>query len=153
MEKKVRYIQDGNTVRKVYDFPGIEHIEKEDIKRKPQKRTYRNVEPAPRMSLKTTLILAASVVVSVINCINYLNVQAEITETKSAISSLEASIDTLSTRNDSIQYEIDSCMDVEYIIRVAKEELGMVTVSENQIITYESTRNEYMEQLGDVPEK
>lgn len=152
MSRKVRYITEGNTIKKIYEFPEQQRIEKEKIRSNPHRRTYRNNETAPRMSLKMTLILAASVLISVTSCINYLNTQSEITEIKSNISSLEKSIETLATRNDSIEYELDS-IDVEYIMKVATEELGMVMVQENQIVTYDSTRNEYMEQYSDVPEK
>ena len=153
MERNYRYVQDGNTIRKVYEFPerNDERIKKQE--RKPHRRTYRQEEKAPKMSLKAALFMAATVIISVMSCINYLKAEADITETKTNISSLEKSIDTISTQNNSVQYEIDSYVDVNYIIKTATEELGMVMVSEDQIITYDSTRNEYMEQYGDVPEK
>ena len=154
MERNYRYVQEGNTIRKVYDFPERNDEERKKLKReKPHRRTYRQEEKTPKMSLKATMLMAVSVVLSVISCINYLDAEADIAETKSNIASLEKSIDTITTKNDSIQYEIDSFVDVNYIIKTAKEELGMVMVSEDQIIKYDSTRNEYMEQYGDVPEK
>lgn len=155
MERNYKYVQDGNTVRKIYEFPerNDERRKKQNNEVKPHRRTYRQEEQAPKMSLKVTMFMAVSVILSVMSCINYLDAQADVTETKNNISALEKSIDTLATQNDSIQYEIDSFVDVNYIIKTATEELGMVMVSENQIITYDSTRNEYMEQYGDVPEK
>lgn len=153
MERKVRYIQEGNTVRKIYEFPERERIEREKVRKNPDVRHVLRTDETRRMSLKMTLVLAVSVLISVGSCINYLNVQADISEVKSDISSLETTIDTLVTRNDSIQYEIDSYIDVENIMKVAKEELGMVMVKEDQIVTYDTTRSEYMEQYGDVPEK
>ena len=154
MERNYRYVQDGNTIRKVYEFPERDdERRRKQNKEKPHRRTYRQEEKAPKMSLKITLLMAMSVILSVMSCINYLNAEAEITETKNNITALEKSIDTLATQNDSVQYEIDSFVDVNYIIKTAMEELGMVMVSKEQIITYESTRNEYMEQYGDVPEK
>ena len=105
------------------------------------------------MSFKITLLMAVSVILSVMSCINYLNAEADVSETKKNITSLEKSLDTITTQNDAIQYEIDSFVDVNYIIKTATEELGMVMVSRNQVITYDSVRNEYMEQYGDVPEK
>ena len=154
MERNYRYVQEGNTIRKVYVFP-----ERDDERRKKQnreknhRRTYRQEEKAPKMSLKMTLLMAVSVILSVMSCINYLNAEADITETKKSIAALEESLDTLTTQNNSIQYEIDGFVDVSYIIKTATEELGMVMVSKNQVITYDSTRNEFMEQYGDVPEK
>lgn len=154
MERNYRYVQEGNTIRRVYEFP-----ERDDDRRRKQnkekshRRTYRQEEKAPKMSLKITLLMAVSVILSVMSCINYLKAEADITETKKNITALEKSIDTLATQNNSVQYEIDSFVDVNYIIKTATEELGMVMVKKEQIITYDSTRNEYMEQYGDVPEK
>lgn len=151
MERKVRYVQEGNTLREVYDFPARQPKEKEHTSERVHKRTYYEVEKAPRMSLKMTVLLAASVVLSVMSCIKYLNVQADINEVKNDITKLEKNIDVLSTKNASVAYEIDSYVDVEYVMKTAIEELGMVMADEEQVITYESTRNEYMEQYGDVP--
>ena len=153
MERNYSYVQEGNTIRKVYEFPERGDERRKQYKEKPHRRTYRQEEKAPKMSLKITLLMAVSVILSVMSCINYLNAEADITETKNNITSLEKSIDTITTQNDSVQYEIDSFVDVNYIIKTAMEELGMVMVSKDQIITYNSTRNEYMEQYGDVPEK
>lgn len=153
MERNYRYVQEGNTIRKVYEFPERDDERRKQYKEKPHRRTYRQEEKAPKISLKITLLMAVSVILSVMSCINYLNAEADITETKNNITSLEKSIDTITTQNDSIQYEIDSFVDVNYIIKTAMEDLGMVMVSKDQIITYNSTRNEYMEQYGDVPEK
>lgn len=153
MERNYRYVQEGNTIRKVYEFPERDDERRKQHKEKPHRRTYRQEEKAPKISLKITLLMAVSVILSVMSCINYLNAEADITETKNNITSLEKSIDTITTQNDSIQYEIDSFVDVNYIIKTAMEDLGMVMVSKDQIITYNSTRNEYMEQYGDVPEK
>lgn len=153
MERNYRYVQEGNTIRKVYEFPERDDDRRKQYKEKPHRRTYRQEEKAPKISLKITLLMAISVILSVMSCINYLNAEADITETKNNITSLEKSIDTITTQNDSVQYEIDSFVDVNYIIKTAIEDLGMVMVSKDQIITYNSTRNEYMEQYGDVPEK
>lgn len=150
MERKIRYIQEGNTIRKVYDFPERKVDAPRKI-REQHRRTYRQAKEAPRMSLKMTLLMAVSVIASVAVCINYLDVQSGISALKTEISSLESTIDTVTARNDSLEYEISSYIDVEYIMRVATEELGMVMVKEEQIKNYESTRSEYMEQYNDVP--
>lgn len=151
MENRVRYIQEGNTVRKVYEFPEREEKKVKKVTRQPESQTGNQEAQALVLGLKMTLLLAVSVFVSVLSCINYLDAQADITKTKNNIAALQTSIETLTTRNDSVEYEIDSFVDVEYITKVAKEELGMVMVQEEQVISYESTRNEYMEQYGDVP--
>ena len=105
------------------------------------------------MSMGMTVVLALAMIFSLGLCIQYLNVQSDISAIKENMSSLRNEIDTLATKNDSVEYDINSYIDVDYIIKTAKEELGMVDVNQNQIVTYNTNRNEYMEQYGDVPEK
>lgn len=153
MGRNVRYFEDGNTVRKIYEFPERERKSNNRVHLEPHRRTYRHIKETPRMSLRMTMLLAASVLVSVFSCIQYLGAQADIAEVKESIAGTQTSLDTITTQNDCLQYEIDSFVDVEHIMKVAKEELGMVMVKEEQIVTYDSTRSEYMEQYADVPEK
>lgn len=151
MAKRYNYYEDGNTVRKVVEVP-------HEKPRKKKKRRVRVEKEAKLLSVKTisakTVVLFAMLLVtSVISCINYLDVQSEIVNRKKEISSLESSIENVRAINDSMKYEIGSYIDVNYITKIAMEELGMVRASEGQIIGYDSKRNEYMEQYNDVPEK
>lgn len=153
MERNYKYYQDGNTVRKVYEIPEPQKRQKKNIESKPRRKPQDITIPRKDISLGMTLVLALAVIVSVWSCILYLGAQSQAAEIKKEITTLENSVATLATKNDSIEYEIDSFIDVEYIMKVATEELGMVMIQERQIVTYETSRNEYMEQYADVPEK
>ena len=103
------------------------------------------------MSVPYVIFLSVAVVAIVIMCIKYLNINSEITETKNKISVIESQIDTLSAQNDAMDYEINGYVDVDYVLRVATEELGMINAREDQIKFYDSSDTEYMKQLYDIP--
>ena len=50
-----------------------------------------------------------------------------------------------------MDYEINGYVDVDYVLRVATEELGMINAREDQIKFYDSSDTEYMKQLYDIP--
>ena len=145
MEKRVFYSTES-TARKLNSLPEYDIRRKEKKKLQPGKVKHLSV-----MSFTSLLFLGTAVIVSVLLCINYLNVQAEITETKSGIKFLEEDVDVLKTQNDSVEYEVKSYVDVNYIIQTAKNELGMVQAGNSQVVFYESTPGEFMNQYKDVP--
>ncbi len=69
----------------------------------------------------------------------------------SEISELESELSELTAQNDSREYDIDSSVDINEVIQVATEELGMVRSSAGQVITYETSDTEYIQQLAQVP--
>jgi len=145
MEKRVFYSTES-TARMLNSLPEY------DIRRKEKKKLQpRKVKHLSAMSFTSLLFLGTAVIVSVLLCINYLNIQAEITETKSGIKLLEEDVDVLKTQNDSVEYEVKSYVDVNYIIQTAKNELGMVQAGNSQVVFYESTPGEFMNQYKDVP--
>lgn len=91
---------------------------------------------------------------AVVLCICVLTLSAIIkgNNLSSEISELEAELDELVVENDSIEYEINSSVDLATIIEVATEELGMVRSSADQIITYEESDQEYVKQVAEIPE-
>jgi cell division protein FtsB len=145
MEKRVFYSTES-TARMLNSLPEYDIRRKEKKKLQPRKVKHLSV-----MSFTSLLFLGTAVIVSVLLCINYLNIQAEITETKSGIKLLEEDVDVLKTQNDSVEYEVKSYVDVNYIIQTAKNELGMVQAGNSQVVFYESTPGEFMNQYKDVP--
>ncbi len=114
--------------------------------------TYRNRQKALYMNGRYVCFLVVAAVISLMFCVNYLKLQAEITNRSEQITAMEKEINTLKSQNDSLEYSIDSYVDLEYIYKVATEEMGMILATENQVSLYESTENEYMKQVGDIPE-
>ena len=77
--------------------------------------------------------------------------QEHATTSNAIINSLEVKTETLKSQNDYIDYTINSYKDIDYISRVATEELGMVQAGKEQISFYESSESEYMKQYKEIP--
>ena len=101
------------------------------------------------MSLTYVCFLFAMVIMIVMSCVKYL----QASENNSKISALHTQLDTLITKNDAMDYEINGYIDVDYIMNTAINELGMVVAGKEQVQFYDSTVGEYMNQLNDIPEE
>jgi cell division protein FtsB len=115
------------------------------------KEVYRNREKALHMNLSYVIVLGICSLVIFFTCVQYLSLQESIASRKANIVALESQTNTLKSRNDAIDYAINSYIDIENITKVATEELGMIRATEEQICFYESSEYEYMKQFKDVP--
>ncbi len=149
--KRQSYYVDGNTVRKVavpVEYPQ-ERRERRPERKQGHRRSYRQSEGL-EMSLSYVAFLFVMVVIIVTSCVRYLDINSQISQANREISKAQTALDTLITKNDATEYEIDSYIDVEYIINTAKEELGMVVAGKDQVKFYDASDSEYMNQLNDV---
>ena len=146
---------EGNVVRKanVQELPAREPRTYVRDKRIPSKSLYRNRERALRMSAGYVAVLVICCIFMAGVCADYLSLRDEITAKKANIATLELDIETLKAQNDSMDYAINSYMDIEYISKVAKEELGMIQAGKDQISFYNKSESEYMKQYNEVPSK
>lgn len=69
----------------------------------------------------------------------------------SEVDSLTAQLEELTLTNDSLEYDIDSSVDLSYIIDTATGELGMVKSTSSQIVTYSDAESEYVDQVAGIP--
>ena len=142
-----RYYVQGNTVRKL-------DVTKE-IERKPQKKVShtarKNREKAKHMSAGYVLFLCMALVVTGIVLVNYIGLQADITNSVQRISSLEKQLNDLKLANDEEYSRITSDVNLEEIRRIAIQELGMQYAEEGQIISFSSENNDYVKQMADIP--
>lgn len=145
-----KYIN-GSAARQLEAVPARER--QKEKKKELSQTARRNREKASQMSLGYVLFLAAATVAVAVVCFNYLKLHADISDTNSNITELTSSIDTLTAQNDALDYSVNSYTDVNYIIKTAVEELGMVQASKDQISYYKSTESEYMKQFTDIPEE
>ena len=72
---------------------------------------------------------------------------------KREVSEKEADVEVLTLENDSREYDINSSVDYNEIIRAATQELGMVRSNASQIVTYSVKNSEYLQQVAQVPAK
>lgn len=141
---------DGNTVRRTEAVPERNpRRQSEDKQRK--ERYSKNKQKALTMNGPYVLFLAAAAVVTLYVCVNYLQLQADMSHRISNITAMEKQLDTLTAQNNSLDNTINNYIDLDRIYKVATEELGMVHASEDQVSLYQKTESEYVKQYGDIP--
>lgn len=158
MAEKVRpystkaYI-DGNTARKLRpaQVPGKGEQERQKPKKKVNYRVRRNQEKALQMDLPYVLMLTVAAVCTLYLCINYLKVQSTMTSRIHNIQTIEQELEFLKSENDALETSINTSLDLDYVYRIATEELGMVYPKKNQVILYNKTESEYVRQYEDIP--
>ena len=149
------YYTDGNTVRK-FAVPARKPATispRRTEERREHRRSYRRQAEGLEMSLPYVCFLFAMVIVIVLSCVKYLQLNAAESENNTKISALQSQLDTLVTKNDAMDYEINGYVDVDYIMTTAMNQLGMVVAGKEQVQFYNSTVGEYMNQLNDIPEE
>lgn len=147
------YYTDGNTVRKVAGpaMNTVPNYTEPEKRQETHKRTYKNPNEGLTINVPYVMFLLASACAIVLLCMQYINLNSEISKINDSIVSMEKSAATLKAQNDAVEYEINSSVDMDTILKTATEELGMVQVNEDSIRFYTSTDGEYMKQLSDVP--
>lgn len=103
-----------------------------------------------QLAIRNAVFVGFSVAVLIISAISMVSLMNTNTNLKGEINSLEARYDDIKTQNDSKEYDINNFVDLNAVIKIATEELGMTRSSANQIITYQPSQTEYIQQLADV---
>lgn len=146
------YYTEGNTVRKVVaplEVPKAPKKTVEREERREHRRSYRQSENV-EMSLPYVAFLFVMVIMIVVSCVKYLDLNSQISSADGEIANLQKQLDTLVTKNDAMDYEINGYIDVDYILDTAKTQLGMVVAGKEQVQFYDGSVSEYMNQLNDV---
>lgn len=142
----------GNTAR------AIEPIRREkDPSQRPVRRKVvsyavrRNQEMALHMNLPYVILLTVAAFCVLVICVNYLQMQSAITARLAHIEELERDVEQLRAENDATETRINTSIDLDYIYKVATEELGMVYANRDQVLLYDKTESEYVRQYEDIP--
>jgi cell division protein FtsL len=142
--------QYGNTVRQFQVVPN-QYDKSELDKPRLSNSTRKNREKALHMNFGYVMFLAIAVVVTLLTCISYLQLQAEMTQKVNNISSLEKQVADLKSDNDETYNRINNSVDLDYIKKVALEEIGMVYASQDQVVLYDNVESDYVRQYNDIP--
>lgn len=148
---------DGNTVRKLQAVPEIDRRreqQREEYQRRQreaQRRQQRNLEKARRFDLISLTFFTIALAITVFTAIHLLQVQAQQKSLSRQITSLQKEILSIRDENSAIKDSIP-VMSLSEVYRIATEELGMVHPSDNQIITYDSKKQDYLKQFADIPD-
>ena len=156
---------DGNTVRKLEPAPYEDQRRKRERARREQAErrrraqqdhnrqiAVRNQARVIKIDLKYTLFLGVAVVVTLLMCVYYLNLQSRLTSLNSNISGLKSELTTLTDANQATRERIDIRIDLEKVYELATEELGMHYPTKDQIIYYSGTSDDYVKQYKEIPQ-
>ena len=98
-------------------------------------------------------MLTLAVFCVLVICVNYLHIQSDISTRLANIEKLEKGVEQLKAENDALETRINTSIDLDYIYKVATEELGMVYANRNQVRLYDKTESEYVRQYEDIPKE
>lgn len=152
-----RYVQQNNVERIFADgnVLSVEVVREPQPIRLPRQRTERQKKVNQKVSRQKRLIrglvIAFAVVLLVALCVTMLTIIGENNGLKTEINNLEYQVSELKSQNDSKEYDLNSSVDLNYVVKVATEELGMVRSSAGQIRTYSSSESEYVQQVAEIP--
>ncbi|MCD2491284.1 cell division protein FtsL [Lacrimispora sp. NSJ-141] len=139
---------DGNTARQLEEQ---EFYVPDDRRAEEIRRSRRNREKALQMSPAYVMFLTMACVAVLAVCVNYLKVQASIRTRITNIEEMEANLEELKDTNEATQSRIAVASDIHQIYKTATEELGMVYPDDSQVIYYDRTESEYVQQYEDIP--
>lgn len=148
--RQTQYYIDGNTARQLNTVPQrVERPEREE--RKVNQKVSRNSRRARAFDLKYTVALVVATAFLFVSCVNMLTLQADITEQRRQIASLESTLNDLTDTNNETSKRLESSVDLPKIYEVATSELGMVYPKTGQVVSYEASNPDYVKQFKDVP--
>lgn len=134
----------GNTAREI-----VITRELEEPRRQPRPQVRKNRERARHMSAGYVLFLAAALCTAALVLVNYIQLQAQLTNLTKSVASKESQLNSMRIANDEEYNRILNSVNLEEVKRIAIGELGMTYAEEGQIITYTNERNDYMRRATD----
>ena len=106
-----------------------------------------------QMNMGYVGFLSIAAVACLFICVNYLKLQAQVTESRKEISRMESSYSDLKLSNDAAYSKAVSSVDLDAIRDIAINELGMVYANQDQIVTYDKQDKDYVRQYEEVPKE
>ncbi len=142
----------GNTARVVEPVREEKKHRQKPVRRRVVSYTvWRNQEKALHMNFPYVLLLTVASFCVLVICVNYLQIQSTISARLDNIERLEKNVELLKAENDATETRINTSIDLDYIYKVATEELGMVYANRDQVLLYDKTESEYVRQDEDIP--
>lgn len=121
----------------------------EEPDRQPSIEVQKNREKARHMSAGYVLFLGAALLAAGYILVNYLQMQADLTNLTKTVAAKKSELINLKEANDEEYNRINNSIDLEEIRRVAMGTLGMTYADKDQIVIYESEKYDYMRQVND----
>lgn len=140
----------GNTVRKADAAPRREVVEPRQPK-KVSRQVQKNRSKAMHMNAGYVVFLAVAAVVLLIACVQYLQLQSEVTSRSQNIASMQKELANVKEANTTEYNNLFDSLNMEEIRKQAVNDLKMKDASADQIITYKNPVNNYVKQYEAIP--
>lgn len=111
-----------------------------------------NREKAMSMNRGFVIFLAVVSAAVLFFCVHYLKLKSEVTAQIKAVAVLESELTELREDNDAYESQVTSNVDLNEIKKIAIGRLGMRYPSDDQKMTYETSKSSYVRQYQDIPE-
>jgi Septum formation initiator. len=147
---RINYIE-GNTVRKLETAPVYEEDELGRKVSSPRRNERRQTKTLSGINLTSLLVLCAAIIATLFVCVDYLKLQADVTQMNKQIIVKQQELTVLTKKNDAEYDKINAACDLDKIYRIAVKELGMVYPNKNTVITYKSSDDDYVRQYENIP--
>ncbi|MCI8464533.1 MAG: cell division protein FtsL [Lachnospiraceae bacterium] len=144
------YVVEGSAARELAprELPSPKERPREE--KHPGRRTK---ERALTMSPTFVMLLAFASALMLAVCVHYLQVRVSVYAKMGSVEVLEEELKTLTDANEAVLSRIEAASDINKIYKIATEELGMVYPEDSQIIRYDRTESEYVQQYEKIPEE
>lgn len=133
----------GSTARE----PEPERQWETEPRKQVQPAVRKNRERARHMSAGYVLFLAAALCAAAFVLVNYIQLQAELTNLTRSTAAKASELNSLQDANNEKYNRIVNSINLEEIKRIAIGELGMTYAQEGQIILYDNEGDDYMRQV------
>lgn len=149
---------EGSAARNLYVLPNA-YIQEASPKHSPEKKEKSERKTVVRQETKTlpvsgisVLILTVAAMLTLFICVQYVQLQSELTVRLENINALETQLNNLTINNNEMDKKVNSFVDLNYIYEVATAELGMRYANQDQITMYTNSGAEYVRQYENIPD-
>ena len=137
----------GTSARKVAPMPQQPEQQTKEV----SQRVRQNRSRALHMNRGYVVFLAVAAAFALIACVNYLQLQAEITNRSYNITALQQELADRKEANTTKYNVVINSMNLEEVRERAMNDLGMVYATEDQVITYKDPANVSVTQYASIP--
>ena len=136
----------GNVVRKE-TVAAPKQVQQREV----SQRVRSNRNKAMHMNRGYVTFLAVAAIVTLFACVQYLQLQSDITSRSKHITSLQQELSAAKEANTTKYNAIMNTMNLEQIRDKAMNEFGMVYADESQIVKYQSPTGKSVTQYATIP--
>lgn len=140
---------EGNVVRKLHEVPGSREHVRGPVEVPRRKRREERVT----LSIPYCIFLMMACALTLFLGSYYLQQQALSTNSQKKIASLESELAELKKDNADDLNRIETSVNLEEIREIAINELGMVYATQENVVMYKNTTQNYVSQYEEIPDE